>query len=65
MIPWSRRNKEIKDFLEFNGNKTTTYLSYSGFLFLLKHHDQEAVGEERVYSAYISTLLLSPKKVRT
>jgi hypothetical protein len=28
-----------------------------GFLFLHKHHDQEAVGEERVYSAYISTLL--------
>jgi hypothetical protein len=32
-------------------------LTYSGFLFLYKHHDQEAVGEERVYSAYISTLL--------
>jgi hypothetical protein len=30
-----------------------------------KHHDQEAVGEERVYSAYTSTLLSSPKEVRT
>jgi hypothetical protein len=28
-----------------------------GFLFLHKHHDQEAVGEERVYLAYISALL--------
>jgi hypothetical protein len=40
-------------------------MSWSGFLFLHKHHDQEAVGEERIYSAYTSTLLLSPKKVRT
>jgi hypothetical protein len=30
-----------------------------------KRHDQEAVGEERVYSAYTSILLLSPKRVRT
>jgi hypothetical protein len=27
-------------------------VTQSGFLFLHKHHDQEAVGEERVYSAY-------------
>jgi hypothetical protein len=33
------------------------WVSQSVFLFLHKHHDQEAVGEERVYSAYISTLL--------
>ena len=25
MITWSRRNKEIKDFLEFNENEATTY----------------------------------------
>jgi hypothetical protein len=31
--------------------------SESGFLFLHKHHDQEAVFEEMVYSAYTSTLL--------
>jgi hypothetical protein len=39
-------------------------LSYSGFLFLHKHHDQEA-GEERVYSAYTSMLLFITKEVRT
>jgi hypothetical protein len=37
-----------------------------GFLFLHKHHDNimnivEQVGEERVYSAYISTLLFITK----
>jgi hypothetical protein len=37
------------------------WLSYSGFLFLHKHHDQEAVGEERVYSAYNSILLFITK----
>jgi hypothetical protein len=30
-------------------------------LFLHKHHDQETVGEERVYSAYTSTLLFITK----
>jgi hypothetical protein len=30
-------------------------------LFLHKHHDQEAVGEERVYSAYTSMLLFITK----
>jgi hypothetical protein len=25
MRSWSRRNKEIKDYLEFNDNKATTY----------------------------------------
>jgi hypothetical protein len=25
MITWSRKNKEIKDFLELNENETTTY----------------------------------------
>jgi hypothetical protein len=32
-------------------------VSLSGFLFLHKHHNKEGVGEERVYSDYISTLL--------
>jgi hypothetical protein len=32
------------------------------FLFLHKNHDQEADGKERVYLAYISTLLSSLKK---
>jgi hypothetical protein len=32
---------------------------------LHKHHDQEAVWEERIYSAYTSTLLLITKEVRT
>jgi hypothetical protein len=36
-----------------------------GFLFLHKHHDQEAVGEERVYLAYTSILLFITKDVRT
>jgi hypothetical protein len=36
-----------------------------GLLFLHKHHDQEAVGEERVYSAYTSILLFITKEVRT
>ena len=40
-------------------------LSWSGFLFLHKHHDQEAVGEERVYSAYTFILLFITKEVRT
>jgi hypothetical protein len=40
-------------------------LSQSGSLFLDKRHDQEAVGEERVYSAYTSTLLFITKEVRT
>ena len=31
------------------------------FLFLHKHHDQEAFGEERVYSAYTFTLLFITK----
>jgi hypothetical protein len=35
------------------------------FLFLHKHHGQEAVGEERVYSAYTSILLFITKEVRT
>jgi hypothetical protein len=30
-----------------------------------KHHDQEAVGEERVYSAYTFILLFITKEVRT
>ena len=25
IITWSRRNEEIKDFLEFNENESTTY----------------------------------------
>jgi hypothetical protein len=37
--------------------KEVNKLPILGFLFLHKHHDQEAVGEERVYSAYTSTLL--------
>jgi hypothetical protein len=36
-----------------------------GFYFWTKHHDQEAVGEERVFSAYTSTLLFITKEVRT
>jgi hypothetical protein len=32
-----------------------------GFNSCTKHHDQEAVGEERVYSAYTSTLLFITK----
>jgi hypothetical protein len=32
---------------------------------LYKQHDQEALGEERVYSAYTSTLLFITKEVRT
>jgi hypothetical protein len=40
-------------------------LSQSEFLFLHKHYDQEAIGEERVYSAYTSTLLFITKEVRT
>jgi hypothetical protein len=32
---------------------------------LHKHHDQEAVGEERAYSAYTSILLFITKEVRT
>jgi hypothetical protein len=35
----------------------------SGFLFLHKHHEQKALGEERVYSAYTSTLLFITKEV--
>jgi hypothetical protein len=34
-------------------------------IFLHKHHDQEAVGEEKAYSAYISTLLFITEEVRT
>jgi hypothetical protein len=33
--------------------------------FLHKHHNQEAVGEERVYSTYTSILLFITKEVRT
>jgi hypothetical protein len=40
-------------------------VSYSGFLFLHKHHDQEASWEERIYSAYTSILLFITKEVRT
>jgi hypothetical protein len=40
-------------------------LSYSELLFLHKHHDQEAVGEERAYSAYTSILLFITNEVRT
>jgi hypothetical protein len=36
-----------------------------GFYSWTKHHDQEAVGEERVYSAYTSILLFITKEVRT
>jgi hypothetical protein len=36
-----------------------------GFYSWTKHHDQEAVGEERVYSAYTSILLFTTKEVRT
>ena len=39
----------------------STNLSWLGFLFLHKHHDQEALGEERVYSVYSSTLLFITK----
>ena len=35
------------------------------FLFLQRHHDKKQVGEERVYSAYTSTLLFITKEVRT
>jgi hypothetical protein len=35
------------------------------FYSLAKHHNQEAVGEERVYSAYTSILLFITKEVRT
>jgi hypothetical protein len=37
----------------------------SGFLFLHKHHDQEALGEERVYSAKTSIPLFITKEVMT
>jgi hypothetical protein len=36
-----------------------------GFYYWTKHHDQEAVVEERVYSAYTSILLFITKEVRT
>jgi hypothetical protein len=36
-----------------------------GFYPWTKHNDQEAVGEERVYSAYTSILLFITKEVRT
>jgi hypothetical protein len=35
------------------------------FLFLHKHHDQEASWGETGFSAYTSTLCSSPKEVRT
>jgi hypothetical protein len=40
-------------------------VSQSRFLFLHKHHDQDAVGEERVYSPYTSIMLFITKEVRT
>ena len=40
-------------------------MSWSGFLFLHKHYDQEASWEERVYSAYTFTLLFITKGIRT
>ena len=36
-----------------------------GFYSWTKHHDQEALGEEMVYSAYTSILLFVTKEVRT
>jgi hypothetical protein len=43
---------------------TTEYLS-QGFYSCTNIMTKKQIGEERVYSAYISTLLLSQKKVRT
>jgi hypothetical protein len=40
-------------------------LFFSGFLFLHKHHEQEASWEKRVYSAYNSILLFISKEIRT
>jgi hypothetical protein len=37
-------------------------VSWSGSLFLHKHHDQEAVGEESVYSAYTFHIAVDHQK---
>jgi hypothetical protein len=44
-----------------NPHKNLGRVSALGFQFLHKHHDQEAVGEERVYSAHTSILLFITK----
>ena len=58
MITWSRRNKEIKDFLEFNENEATTYPNLwdtmkavlRGKLITLSDH------KEKLEKAYSSSL---------
>jgi hypothetical protein len=42
--------------------KEEAYCLSQGFYSGTKHHDQEAVGEERVYLAYTSTLLVHHQK---
>jgi hypothetical protein len=47
------------------GSIVSCRLSWSRFLFLYRHHDQDQAGEERVYSAYIPHCCSSTKEVRT
>jgi hypothetical protein len=63
--PVSKKQNKKKDFASKISSVNLAYCLSQGFYSCTNNHDQEAVGEERVYSAYTSILLFITKEVRT